>query len=759
MPKGFATLDLLDLDKDTKKAVLPPESRVSDVKVANNLYSTFVDDDENSAIARARIDAMFDGAPPYDPKVLASTGQGHRCNLNFGEGQRMLDTALAAYVDLINGVERLVSVHSTMGRPGEALRFDNIISEEVTRTFRSWGSFHSSYLRLVTQFIKHGVGVSYFADDKDWRFRACGLSDFLIPRHTVASEEAVEIAFARVDYMVHELYHFIKNPEMAEKRGWNPEEVKRVICTATREPRADLGVTDRWEELQARIKNNDILEGHQALKCSVVHCWVREMDGKVSHFLFSEKEPKEWMFKRVARFPTTDSAFIMFSYGAGNNGTYHAVRGLGQRVFAHVQASNRLRCQMVDGAAMASTIMLRAGTPRALDELSYAYWGPYSILGDNVDIIAKDTPDLTRSVIPAINDMSSQLRSSIDFYSHEGAAEGSPYRSQFQVRAELESAVRLASANLNLFYDAWHRLIREMTRRLVNGPSSDPAVTEFYRRLEDRGVPREVVKSIDHRKTFAVKAIGAGNASARAAAMADLQQLAPELSERGRVNLLYDRVATATSYEMAARYVDEPDTPEYSTERQLAAMENIIMAHGQMSPVHPDQMHETHLEEHLPYTTDILNGIEVGQLDPMVELPALRVRLEHISLHAQQLANSPSSSVVFSAAREVINNAGQVVTNMERKIMAEQRRAAEQGGQPQEGGGGGDEMAQAKAQQEMQLKAMAAELDRTIKLENAAIDRSIKMAKAAQDRAINAMKAAQQLGLAGPLDPGVPNLG
>ena len=33
----------------------------------------------------------------------------------------------------------------------------------------------------------------------------------------------------RRDYLLHELFHFIKNEKAAEKIGWNCEEVKRVI--------------------------------------------------------------------------------------------------------------------------------------------------------------------------------------------------------------------------------------------------------------------------------------------------------------------------------------------------------------------------------------------------------------------------------------------------------------------------------------------------------------------------------------------------
>jgi hypothetical protein len=751
MPSGLQqleTLDLLDFDPRTGKAVTPPESRVTSVAPALALFGTLLKGDESSSINRARVDAMFDGAPPYDPKVLQSTGQGHRCNLNFGEAQRMLDTAMAGYVDLLNSVDYLAQVSTTSAEPGERLRYNHIIAEEVTRTFRKWPSFHGSFLRLATQFIKHGVGVAFYEDNIDWRWKVTGLSDFIIPRDTLATEEAVEVAFAPASYMVHELYSHIKNEGAATTRGWDVQEAQRVLQTASRDDKTpDQAV--QWEEAERRIKNNDVIHGQQAKKVDIVHMWVREMNGTISHFIFAARNPEGFLYKSVGRFKTVDEAFVVFSYGVGNNGTYHAVRGLGQRIFSHVQASNRLRCQLIDGAAMASTIMIRPESARALSDLSYSYWGPYSILSDRAEVIDKGSVDLTKSTVPAINDLSQQLRESAGFYGTGGASAGSPYRTHLQVQAELEDATRLASANLNLFYAAWTRLMRESTRRLVSGKSKDAETRDFHRRLAARGVPMDVLKSIDYTETYAVRAVGAGNASARAMALTDLTSLLPELNEMGKRNLIFDRVASRVGYDMARRYVEEPQDPQYSVEGQLAEMENILMSGGKDLPVEPAMMHETHLERHLPDVNRIIQSIEIGELDPMQELQGLQIKLAHIDAHTQNLAGRQSAGGIFASARQTLNNAGNVVKNMERKIKAMQRREAEaaQAAQEEAAQAGGDPpQAPAESDQLLQLKMAAAQLDMQIKQAKADVDMEIKQAKAAQDRALKDAEVAQRLG-------------
>jgi hypothetical protein len=104
VPSGLNEFDLLNLDPQT---LTPPESRIRDVKAASSIYDTLRKADEKSSSNRARIDAMFDGASPYDQRVLFSTGQGNRTNLNFGEAQRLLDVSMSAYVDLYTSLEKL----------------------------------------------------------------------------------------------------------------------------------------------------------------------------------------------------------------------------------------------------------------------------------------------------------------------------------------------------------------------------------------------------------------------------------------------------------------------------------------------------------------------------------------------------------------------------------------------------------------------------------------------------------------------------
>lgn len=57
------------------------------------------------------------------------------------------------------------------------------------------------------------------------------------------------------------------------------------------------GYSKQWETFQQELKNNDIHAGHQNPTVAVLHFWVREMDGSISHYISSEDKASEFMYK------------------------------------------------------------------------------------------------------------------------------------------------------------------------------------------------------------------------------------------------------------------------------------------------------------------------------------------------------------------------------------------------------------------------------------------------------------------------------
>tara|TARA_R110002051_G_scaffold237457_1_gene298337 strand:- start:4478 stop:6727 length:2250 start_codon:yes stop_codon:yes gene_type:complete len=734
-------IDGLELDSLNEKGK-PVETRLKNVKSAIAIFMTLAKADEKSAVNRARVDAMFDGAAPYNQGSLLTSGQPLKTNLNFGEAQRLLDIALSAYVDLYSSLECLVEVTGTTGEKSEIAPQEAIVADELTHLMRSWPEFHSAYLRLCTTFIKHGVSIAYFDTPDDWKFRVGGFSDILIPRQTPASESCIDIAIGRREYLLHELYAFVKNPDAAAKVGWDVDEVKRVIAkNASTKGRGDKSAFDNYEILQQEMKNNDIHAGMQNPSVSVLHFWVKEMDGTVSHYMAAENMPKEFLYKKVSRYENAEQAYVMFNYGVGSNGTYHSVRGLGQRIFSHVQTSNRLRCQQIDGAMLASAVMIQPENQRSLDELQFTYYGAYAVMSPNVKIVEKAIPNLGTAVQPALQDITEQLQLNTDTVSTYGPTQGSPYRNQMQITSDADVTTRLSGASLNLFYASWTRLLREVVRRVVTTKKRDGALKDFVERCAKRGVGPDFIKSLDLNRTKAVRSIGNGSYANRMVALKELQGISGQFDDVGRRNLTRDIVSTRVGHDLADRYVS-PDVEKRPTvDVKIAFFENQQLQEGNSVPVIANELHGTHLEVHVPLLNQIIEALNTGEASPQQVLPMLQSLYQHISETAQHAAGDPALEGLVGQTKQVLQYAEEAINNTMKALQKIQRDQAKEG----EGEALAEEQQMDQDQQEgdeQSVKMQEHEIKMQIAQEKANLDMAIKQKKHEQEMAIRDAKAA-----------------
>ena len=673
-PTGIASLDAVDLHSLDTKGQTPRPSRLSSASSGRSLFQALLKDDEASSVQRSRVQGMKDGNPPYDQAALNVSGQGSRANANFLLGQDLITKANAGYNDMFLTPKQLMTLDVQGGEPTARLGYSRIIASELTRTFRKWGNFIPNCLRLVDLFTTHGVSVAYFPDTRNFRFRAAGFGDFLIPRMTEVGEENILYAGARKDMTVIELYEPIQDEEKAAAAGWNVDAVKKAIGKATTQSAS--GGIGSYEKFQMQIKNNDANSNRQFAHVPVVDKWVREFDGTISYFIFEKDSlDGEFLFKEYSRYQSAEEAFVFFCYGIGN-GTYHSIRGMGQMIFALVQLHNRLMCQKADGTMLDESIMMQANSGQAIQEATLTYMGPFSLMPPGFDVIDGKRSASSDRTLPFLREVKGLLGQTSSRFM--APAEGSGvYQNKDQTDFALESVASGDTGAVDLFNVSLDKLFRQMSIRVMDGPKSDPLVKEFHRRIEAGGITKDILASVDRDSIYAYRAIGAGSPAARSLAFKNLLQLLPQLDEIGRKNLVYEFVADLVGYQTASAFADPSETPRQNSDAGLAELENFLLEMGHEVPVLDYQMDATHVGIHIPKLLDILDKVERGELDPMQNLPGLQAFLNHVAKHGENLANDTTQKALYGQVKEAINNLQQVITNMDRKIKAAERQEAE----------------------------------------------------------------------------------
>lgn len=699
-----------------------PRTRIKDANSAREIYSKMRKADEASARNRAAIDEMFAGAPPYDDAELRATGQGARANVNFGEADALLESALSGYIDLLSSVETLVNFKTKFGDIQERIDYEGIISAEITRMLRGWNAYTPNWLRLATHFVAHGVGITYFESDLDWRWRVGGLGEFLIPRRTLASESEIEVACCSRVMQAQQLYRFIEDPQSAIDVGWNVEVVKRAIQNAvSSSPTSGKHSTD-WEGIVREMKSNDLYIGTAtASEIKLVHVWNVEFDGRVTHSIILESDTPNtdgFLYRKIGKFPSMEQAFTVFTYGVGVNGHYHSIRGLGAKIFTEIQTSNRLRCQMVDGALLSSSVILQPTTEDALQNLQLTYFGPYTILSPGVEIQDRTIPNASTSVIPVLSDMSRLISNRTAGYQAQATEVDSREKTKYEVKAQQSDRARLGTAALSLFYDPLERLFREVVRRVCRRGylPDDPGgneVREFRKRCFEQGVPLEAIYAVDIARVSVVRAIGAGSEQMRQLTFDEFSQIAPAFDDFGRQNLLRDRVAARIGYDNADRYVQKPSAEARpSLDEKFANLENSSLKEGVALPTFPNDNHTVHSRVHITALSEGVSSIDEGGADLPTVLPGLMTMLEHTTKHVEEMSGDPVVRDEAAANRKILSQITEVITNGAKHVEKLRRQQAEQG--PQQPG-------------EAQPSAVAGDADMDVRLRQRLAEHQVKL--------------------------------
>jgi hypothetical protein len=702
----------------------PPKSRLKDAKAAYGIYRHLLDADLIASSQRVKVQAMLDGEAPYNAETLRNLGQSYRSNLNFLEAQADLEYALSAYSDLVNGVPQIAEIKTKYGDENQRGIYGSIISEEFDRVLRKdWDEFFYNQQRLSHEFVAYGVGFAFFEDDTDWRWKVAGLKDFFVPRGVAASDTRFEFCCARRSYYAHELYQYIKDPKVARQVGWDVEETRRAIINAV--PVDTAGVRLDWEEIQVMLKDNDLsLSYARSAEIQTVHYYIQEFDGTITHAIgLRDGSNLNFLYRKDSRFSTINEALVLFTYGIGTNGTLHSIRGLGYKIYPHIQVTNRLRNAIIDSTLLSTSLMIQPQTMDDLQNLTIAYNGPMAILPPNLNIVDRTQPNLSGNALPIAQELTTIRRNNTGSYAPQSVDTGSGERTATEVNAQLEKEAVLSTQAQNYYYVPWGKLLKEQFRRLSrrNWTQDEPGAAvalAFHRRLKERGVPLEALKEVYD--VTPLKAVGYGSAQARLLAFNEFMQMLPMLDETGRANVIRDRVAVRVGYDQVDRYApSKAVAPRLPIDGKIAELENDSMQSGRSVTVQPNENHAVHLQVHGMDAARFLQALDQNAVPPVEAFKYLSLQTPHMSQHLQAIKGDKTREVAYGQIKSLLNKMNQAVQSLGNQIAKAQKDQQE---------------AMAKAQQQQFEQAMKMQIDDV--QAKAQADYAAKLAKVQADAAI-----------------------
>lgn len=672
-------------------------SRMKDAKHAWALYRQFYQSDMGNRLNRMRLQLILDGFPPHDPAKQKAMGVAGEANVNVGLLKTYLTEASRPLVDQINGVEALVNVVAKQEGDEDLNAYCQIVQEEHFNLVTKDDSFdyHFRTQELVRQFVTHGVTVPYFPDEWDWRWDSEPLGNFLIKHNTKASESYVQVAF---------LERTLDPSYLSDKYDngndhWNKAEILRVLRDAA--PERTVHDTN-YEDWEVARKENDFYLDTIIPQIEGVNCWVKEMDGKVSFFIFDKKNPKDFLYKKEFLFDSNSQAFQFMTYGVGTTGTYHGIRGLAYDAVPLVLELNRLISSFIDGLRRSGKMYLQPSDADSLQNIVLIEKAGYTIVPPGFTEMTAPVPNFAQGLIPGIGVLQGFLNQGVSAYaveSGEGAFGGDARKTKAEIMARLSQIAAASGGNAELFSKSWSRLVLEQFRRMIRKDyreeeSGGAQIKEFRKRCEDKGVPKDFWNKIDLPRCSAVPAVGSGSASQQMMITERLLEFSDRgfFDAQGQLNVQRDAVRVTTgSNEAVKTYCGTGDIGRPLQDHRNASFENSLMNRGESQPVWPNDNHQVHAEMHLGASgaqqstgsiADLIQALQEATAqndeDSILRLaPIMQLMIEHTAQHVEAMKNAPLAAQYREQLQEVIG----VMVNIERsaqRIMRERRKQEEQ---------------------------------------------------------------------------------
>ena len=684
------------------------------VGVAREVFRRAEEADEPSARRRARYKGMIDGNPPFDAAKLRELNLGYQTNVNFREMKAILDQKAGSFFELFMEVPTLAEFQF-IAPPGETAtdqprdRWEDVVSEEFTRTLRSWPGFLTLMDQCRRESDAFDFGLAMWRDPWDWRPTAIQRSCFLPEPHARVEVDSWNLACFSDTMTGYELLEIAENEDAAVAEQWNVAAVRRLLVShfvSQARPGTDQGspayaAISVWERFQQQIRNNEPSTISRMFDpIQVRHIFAREpLSRKISHLIFSPDvvgdDTEDFLCERRDLYTDMHEVVWCLPYNWGD-GFLKGVRGLAAELEPHCDLSNRYLGRLFDAGMMAGTVLLKPTSDLTdVKRLQLVRVGLLTMLPRGTDAIQSATFSPPLAPLVQIRDLSvSIMRNNTGVWRQhsEGWAENQPEKSARQVAEESSKEARLDKANVAFDYIQLERLYREIFRRLTNPelladrtlPGAEEAAA-FVERCLAREVPEQFLNPASLTLN-ATQAIGMGSWGVRLDIARQILEGRELFDEHGKVNAIRDWLAALAGQRNINRYKAPKNRDQIaSNETSIARLENNDLSEGSSVVVGTDQNHAIHFLEVAGLLNQLVTEIQqsggASIQDPQKTISVLENSLTHATEHLSILAADPARAAFVEQAVPLITAAKETldfVSSMAEQLAKEQQRIAEE---------------------------------------------------------------------------------
>jgi hypothetical protein len=693
---------LATLDPDTAER---PTSRIGNAGNARALVNRLKYEDETRMYRYANLQGLMDGNPPWNHQKLVDIGQAHRANFNLRESEGIVEAAKTPYYDLVFEVPFFARWEFDVpgAEPHVQEEWSSIATEEYTELLAGWDGFDHQVQLQQWQMIVNGVGPLFWPHFIGWRSEAIKCRKVLVPQETKANVDELELCAVLHSYRADELEMFIKKGAASspDGDGWQVELCEQaIIDSSQREMRQTYGI-ENYDLYQRAIRTGDLFYGiHRSDRIYVASVFVKEFGGMVSHYMITDQnlghnseiydelgDETGYLFKRRNKFDSFSQVLCPFFYDSGPDGTWHAIKGLGPKIYDFCDISNRTFCQMLDGAVIGSGITLETQDANAIEETQIAMVGGAAVVSPGYKVVQTRIAEALNGAMSMRRELQNVLQANTGSYRQREETRPQPTAQQEMMLSQAEQL--LSRGATNRYYnnlDKWHR---ETVRRILDPaqakdiPGGEDALN-FRTRCMIRGIPEEVMDFRFIRKVTSTRSLGYGSPQLRDSATTELVKLIPYMDEISRNHALRARAAALPGVGMYAvdsffPQIEKKGVP--NAHAALAVLENNALRQpGGKALVEPMQNHAIHFDTHMK---DAMAHQQEPNAQPMQVLLHMEQAGPHMFQHLQELKGDPSRKAEVKQKQKQLDDLGKQTDQLHQQTTEALQAAQKNGAQQQ----------------------------------------------------------------------------
>jgi hypothetical protein len=590
----------------------PTQKSIKDAGMGRNIIKTIIAAGRNRAIVNSRILAKYNAERPYDAQKLESEGLGWRSNFTTKPLPTMIEKVAPRFTAAIDGLKYLTN-SSLSSKWQNSREKTEKFRKVITKTIRARKGWRTLLDDIAFDNSIFGHTITAWLDEYCWFPRHFKQDESFCADGTKSDTQWAQIVVLKEVFLPHELFAQIEDAEAAKDAGYDLENAREAINTASPAQIRDRlnvgGTLETW--YQNALRELTIGASYMAGASVIVvySLLAREVTGKVSHYRFAGPEMLE-IFHRDDRFESFEDCAAFFTFQKGN-GTLHGSKGVGRDIYEMAGMVDRIRNEVVDRLIMAGKTMFQ-GDVKRIHTFKMSVIGSTVIVPNNWQYLEAKIDGNVEPFLKLDQYFSQLVDQLVGAVSPPANTGGEAFRSPAAWNLLAQRQEEGRDTRVGRFLEQFTNLVGSMQKRICDPETSEDDAKEAQKELLET-MSREEIKEIANQPVAGTvrdltpeerQAIAMISASKKGNPLYNQRQLEVEELSAGPGADYIERVL-----------LPDADPTVHAEQQRQQQLEVILLSGGQPVPVSPRDNHIIHLQVLMPTAEQMAQHILEGKFN------------------------------------------------------------------------------------------------------------------------------------------------